>query len=130
VTVTVRALALAGLAVLVVVAVVVYLVWPGNHNGSSSGGPWFTALAAPFAPSTGTRTSACGVRIGPATVGVGHPRLPCGVRIEIEFQDKDVTTRVIDRGATRPGHDFDLTQALARELGVHGVQTIHWRFAH
>jgi len=129
VTVTVRALALAGLAVLVVAAVVVYLVWPRNHHNPSSGGPWFTALAAPYAPSTATRTSACGVTIGPGTLGVGHPRLPCGTQIEIEFQGKDVDTRVIDRGATRPGLDFEVTQALARELGLHGTQTIHWRLA-
>ncbi|HUJ92089.1 MAG TPA: hypothetical protein VLW05_05275 [Gaiellaceae bacterium] len=128
-TITVRALALAVLAVLAVVTAVVYMLWPGHHGSSSAGGAWFTALAAPFAPSTGTRTSACGVKIGPDTVGVGHPRLPCGVQIEIEFQGKDVSTRVIDRGATRPGHDFDLTQALARELGLHGTQTIHWRLA-
>jgi hypothetical protein len=129
VTITVRALALGILAVLAVVAAVVYMVWPRHHTGASTGGPWYTALAAPSAPSSGTRTSACGVKIGPATVGVGHPRLPCGVRIVVEFHGVDVSTRVIDRGAVVPGHDFDLTQALARELDLHGTQTIHWRFA-
>ena len=128
-TITVRALALATLAALAVVAAVVYMVWPRHHGSASAGGPWFTALAAPSAPSSGTRTSACGVKIGPATVGVAHPRLPCGVRIVVEFHGTDVTTRVIDRGAVVPGHDFDLTQALARELGLQGTQTIHWRFA-
>ena len=128
-TITVRALALAILAGLAVAAVVVYLVWPRHHTGTSTGGPWYTALAAPSAPSTGTRTSACGVKIGPDTVGVRHPRLPCGVRIVVEYHGVDVTTRVIDRGAVVPGHDFDLTQPLAGELGLHGRQTIHWRFA-
>jgi rare lipoprotein A (peptidoglycan hydrolase) len=69
------------------------------------------------------------VRIGPGTVGVAHPRLPCGVKIVIQFHGKQVATKVIDRGATTPGHDFDLTRALARQLGLQGVQTIHWRFA-
>ena len=128
-TITVRALALAIVGVVaVVVAVVVVSLWPQHHSGAA-GGPWYTALAAPYAPSTGTKTSACGVTIGPATVGVAHPRLPCGVRIVVEYGGKQVSTRVIDRGVTVPGHDFDLTRALARQLGLHGVQTIRWRFA-
>ncbi|HVM56955.1 MAG TPA: RlpA-like double-psi beta-barrel domain-containing protein [Gaiellaceae bacterium] len=128
-TITVRALALAVLAVLAVLAAVAYMVWPSHHSSTSTGGPWYTALASAFAPSSGTRTSACGVKIGPDTVGVAHPRLPCGVRIVVEYHGTDVATRVIDRGAVVPGHDFDLTQALARRLGLQGTQTIHWRFA-
>jgi rare lipoprotein A (peptidoglycan hydrolase) len=131
VTITVRALALAIVGVIaVVVAVVVVIFWPHHHpSAATAGGPWYIALAAPYAPSTGTKTSACGVKIGPGTVGVAHPRLPCGVRIVVEYGSKQVATRVIDRGVTVPGHDFDLTRALARRLGLHGVQTIHWRFA-
>jgi rare lipoprotein A (peptidoglycan hydrolase) len=125
-----RALALAIVGAAAVVAAVVYMVWPSHHSGSpASSGSWYTALAAPYAPSTATKTSACGVKIGPGTVGVAHPRLPCGVKIVIQFRGKQVATKVIDRGATTPGHDFDLTRALARQLGLQGVQTIHWRFA-
>jgi rare lipoprotein A (peptidoglycan hydrolase) len=127
----VRAVALAIVGAVAVVVVVVVMLWPHHHSGVSatSGGPWYTALAAPYAPSTGTKTSACGVKIGPDTVGVAHPRLPCGVKIVVEYHGKQVPTRVIDRGVTVPGHDFDLTRALARRLGLQGVQTIHWRFA-
>ena len=127
---TVRALALAIVGVVAVVVAVVVVLWPRHHSGASgtAGGPWYTALAAPYAPSTGTKTSACGVKIGPDTVGVAHPRLPCGVQIVVEYGGKQVPTRVIDRGVTVPGHDFDLTRALARRLGLQGVQTIHWRF--
>ncbi|HTZ06981.1 MAG TPA: septal ring lytic transglycosylase RlpA family protein [Gaiellaceae bacterium] len=124
-----RALALAIVGVLALVAVVVYLVRP-THHAPSSTGTWYTALATPYAPATGTKTSACGVRIGPATEGVSHPRLPCGVRITIAFKGREVTTRVIDRGPTTPGHDFDLTRALAAALHVQGTQQIDWRFAH
>jgi len=129
-TVRVRALALAIVGVVAVVVAVVVVLWPRHHSGASgtTGGPWYTALAAPYAPSTGTKTSACGVKIGPDTVGVAHPRLPCGVQIVVEYGGKQVPTRVIDRGVTVPGHDFDLTRALARRLGLQGVQTIHWRF--
>jgi hypothetical protein len=125
-----RALALAIVGALAVVGVVVYLVWPSGHGGSAAGsGTWFTALATPYAPATATKTSACGVRIGLATEGVSHPKLPCGVKITIEFRGRQVTTHVIDRGAT-PGHDFDLTRALARALHLQGTQSIRWRFAH
>ena len=129
--ITGRALALAIVGVVAaVVVIVVALLWPHHHPGApTAGGPWYTALAAPYAPSTATKTSACGVRIGLGTIGVAHPRLPCGVRIVVEYGGKQVPTRVIDRGVTVPGHDFDLTRALARRLGLHGVQTIHWRFA-
>ena len=130
-TTSVRALALAIVAAVAVVAAVVYMVWPHHHHGApaTAGGPWYTALAAPYAPSTATKTSACGVKIGPDTVGVAHPRLPCGVKIVVEYHGKQVPTSVIDRGVTVPGHDFDLTRALARRLGLQGVQTIQWRFA-
>ena len=123
-----RALALAIVGVLALVAVVVYLVRPKHHAPST--GTWYTALATPYASATGTKTSACGVRIGPATQGVSHPRLPCGVRITIAFRGREVTTRVIDRGPTTPGHDFDLTRALAAALHLQGTQQIQWRFAH
>jgi len=128
---TVRALALAIVGVVAVIVAVAVLLWPHHHAGAAgttAGGPWYAALAAPYAPSTGTKTSACGVKIGPDTVGVAHPRLPCGVQIVVEYGGKQVPTRVIDRGVTVPGHDFDLTRALARRLGLQGVQTIHWRF--
>jgi rare lipoprotein A (peptidoglycan hydrolase) len=129
-TTGVRALALAVVGVVaVVVAVVVFLVWPKHHNGTSAG-TWYTALATPYVLATATKTSACGVTIGPATEGVSHPRLPCGVKITISFRGRQVTTHVIDRGPTTPGHDFDLTRALAAALHLQGTQTIRWRFAH
>jgi len=120
---------LAGVALLALAVALVFSPLLRHKAKSSSATPWYTALAAPNAPSTGTKTSACGVKIGPDTLGVGHPRLPCGVKIVLEVHGKQVPTTVIDRGATTPGHDFDLTRALARRLGLQGVQTIQWRFA-
>ena len=38
-------------------------------------------------------------------------------------------TQVIDRGPNVPGRDFDITKALADRLGLHGTQTIQWRYA-
>jgi rare lipoprotein A (peptidoglycan hydrolase) len=92
-------------------------------------GQWYTALAAPYTPSSATRKSACDVAIGPKTAGVAHAVLPCGVKIYVKFGGKQVLTQVIDRGNTAPGREFDVTQALAKLIGLQGTQTIQWRFA-
>lgn len=124
-----RVAALAGIA-LIGIAV----AFAARHHGHSAAlptpaGQWYSALAAPYTPSTRSQKSACGVRIGPRTVGVAHPVLPCGAKIYIEFGGKEVLTQVIDRGHTAPGRTFDVTQELAKLLGLQGAQTIRWRFA-
>ena len=118
------------LGVVAVLAVALALVFSPlfRHNSKPSSAPWFTALAAPYAPSAGGKTD-CGRAIGAATIGVAHPVLPCGAKLELEFGGKNVLTRVIDRAPSVPGRTFDLTPALARRLGIQGTQTIHWRFA-
>jgi hypothetical protein len=55
--------------------------------------------------------------------------LPCGAKLWISYGDREVLTQVIDRGPNVPGRDFALTPALAKDLGLHGTQRIHWRFA-
>ncbi|HXY81510.1 MAG TPA: RlpA-like double-psi beta-barrel domain-containing protein [Gaiellaceae bacterium] len=100
-----------------------------RHKAKPASAPWYTALAAPYAPSGGSAKTACGRVIGAATIGVAHPVLPCGAKLEISFGGKHVVARVIDRAPSVPGHTFDLTRALARLLGVHGTQRIEWRFA-
>lgn len=129
-TASARALTLGGVA-LVAAAIALAVSQRSHHNGSTPAGAggWFTVLAAPYTATTTHRKSACGVAIGPQTMGVAHPVLPCGVKLFIRFGGKQVLTQVIDRGHTVPGRDFDLTIALARVLGVQGVQTVQWRFA-
>jgi rare lipoprotein A (peptidoglycan hydrolase) len=124
-----RVATLAGIA-LIGIAV----AFAARHHGRSTSlpspaGQWYSALAAPYTPSRRTEKSACGVRIGPRTIGVAHPVLPCGAKIYVEFNGKDVLTQVIDRGHTAPGRTFDVTQALAKLLGLQGSETIRWRFA-
>src|SRR5437763_16811534 len=103
-TVGLRAAMLAGVAL---VALAVALAWKhhGKHKQAlpTPAGQWYTALAAPYAPSTTTKTGACGVAIGPRTTGVAHPELPCGVKIYVKFGGKQVLTQVIDRGHVVPG---------------------------
>ena len=75
------------------------------------------------------RRTACGKPFLKTTEGVAHPVLPCGVRLYIRFQGREVLTQVVDRGPNVPGRDLDLTKALANRLDLHGTQTIQWRFA-
>jgi rare lipoprotein A (peptidoglycan hydrolase) len=125
-----RASALAGVALL---ALVLALAIKHHRKQGATlptpAGQYYTALAAPYTPSAKERKSACGVEIGPTTAGVAHPVLPCGVKVFIRFGGKQVLTQVIDHGHTVPGRDFDVTQALAKTLGLQGTQTIQWRFA-
>ena len=122
-------------AILAAVALVAVAIVFAVHRHSSTAtlpvaaGPWYTALAAPYTPSKGRTKSACGVAIGPKTIGVSHQLLPCGVKLYVEYKGKQVLTQVIDRGHTVPGREFDLTQALAKLLRLDGTQTIQWRFA-
>ncbi len=96
---------------------------PGTANG------YYTGRAAPYSPSSAHARTACGQAFTDKTQGVAHPVLPCGVRLYIRFHGREVLTQVIDRGPTVPGRDFDVTKALANRIGLHGSQTIQWRFA-
>lgn len=125
-----RAAALAGVALLaLVIALAVSHSHKKGNNVPQGAGAWYTALAAPYTPSTTTKTGACGVRIGPNTAGVAHAVLPCGVKLYVKFGGKQVLTQVVDRGHMPPGREFDVTQSLAKLLGLQGTQTIQWRFA-
>jgi rare lipoprotein A (peptidoglycan hydrolase) len=96
---------------------------PGTTNG------YYTGRAAPYSPTAADARTACGDPFTDRTQGVAHPVLPCGVRLYLRFHGKEVLTQVIDRGPNVPGRDFGVTKSLANRLGLHGSQTIQWRFA-
>ena len=77
--------------------------------------------------SGGTRPAAACSRAD--TDGIAHPTLPCGARIFVTYDGTTVLTQVVDRGPYAPGRQFDLTDALARRLGLRGVQTVEWSYA-
>ena len=125
-----RAAALAGIALLAVaIALALAHRSPKRSDVPEPVGTWYTAEAAAYTPSSSRKKGACGVVIGPATAGVAHPVLPCGAKIYVRFGRREVLTQVVDRGHTVPGHEFDVTQALAKLLGLEGTQTIQWRYA-
>jgi rare lipoprotein A (peptidoglycan hydrolase) len=93
------------------------------------GAGWYEALAAPYPAGSRRQRTACGQEIGPRTLGVAHPVLPCGVKLFISYGDAVVLTQVVDRGPAVPGRDFDVTRPLAARLGLEGTQQIRWRYA-
>ena len=92
-------------------------------------GRWYEAVVGTYGPGLYGRTSGCGVKLTRDTRGIAHPELPCGVKIVIANAGHEVRTVVIDKGLAGARHDFDVTQALADELGLTNVQLVRWRFA-
>jgi rare lipoprotein A len=125
-----REIALAGVALL---AAVLTLVATARQRDATSTLPEpsgsYAALAGSSGPGAFGKRTACGGVLKAETVGLAHPVLPCGVHIYVSYRGKHVLAQVIDRGPYVPGRQFDLTDALARQLGLRGVQEIHWSFA-
>ena len=125
-----RELALAAVALFAAVASLAITSWTRDEdNGLPVATGSYKALAGTSGPAAFGRHTACGETIRPNTIGVAHPVLPCGARIYITYHHKHVLTQVIDRGPYVPGRQFDLTEALARRLGLRGVQQIEWSYA-
>jgi rare lipoprotein A (peptidoglycan hydrolase) len=95
----------------------------GTPNG------YYTSLAAPYGPTPNHQRTACGEAFTSTLQGMAHPVLPCGVKIYIRFDGREVLTQVVDRGPNGPGRDFAITKALADRIGLHGTQQIEWRYA-
>ena len=131
-----REVALAAVALLATLAVLA-LGGRGETAGPSASaqpapaaaGRWTEAAVGTYGPGFFGKTTACGVRLTRTTRGVVHPVLPCGARLVVAHGGREVDTRVVDRGPYGPGQEFALTQALAEDLGVSGVQLVRWRFS-
>jgi len=89
---------------------------------------WQTARVGVFGGSADGRTTSCGVTLDSSTLGVRHPVLPCGVKLSLSAHGHEVRTEVVEQGGSA-GTAFDVTKALAEELGMSGKETIRWRFA-
>jgi hypothetical protein len=90
---------------------------------------WQTAIVGVLSPRTYVNKTSCGSTLDSGAMGIAHPVLPCGVDLVVSFGGRQVRTEVVQRGPVSGGRDFDLTQALAERLGVHGRKKIQWRFA-
>ena len=125
-----REVALAGLALLAATIALAVAAQTRTRNGAAAEPVGsYVALAGSSGPQAFGRHTACGGVLGPDTEGVAQPTLPCGVRLFITYRGQTVLTQVVDRGPYEPGRQFDLTDALARRLGLQGVQQIRWSYA-
>ena len=131
-----RELVLAAIALLAAVGAVAVASVRDDTSGPrlpasvpAPGGGWYTALAASRGQGFAKARTACGHRVGPRSIGVAHPVLPCDTKLFIAYGGKEVLTQVLGVGPTVPGREFELTRALARELGLQGTQQIRWRYA-
>ncbi len=125
---------LAGAALVAILGTVAFdRAEAGGGNGGDDAPPvvgrWYEAVVGTYGPGLYGNTTACGVKLTRQTRGVAHPELPCGVKVVLANGGQEVQTAVIDKGLVGARHDFDVTQALAEDLGLSGVQLVRWRFA-
>jgi predicted RNA-binding Zn-ribbon protein involved in translation (DUF1610 family) len=111
----------------------------GAQRGADESAAALTSAPAPagwniaFAGSRGATGDAqrttCGQVLAPQSLGVTHPVLPCGAKIILRSGNKQVLTEVIDNTLVEPGRQLEVTEALARKLGIDGTVELQWRFA-
>jgi hypothetical protein len=126
-----RQAALAAGALLATLAVLA-LGSRGDEPSPRAVGPnirWESAVVGLLSAEAYERTTACGIELDSGTLGVAHPLLPCGVDLIVALNGKEVRTEVVERAPVEAGHEFDVTRALADELGLSGTHEIRWRFA-
>lgn len=131
-----RLLALAAVALLGAIAALA-IVEQRSSDGTAAaatgaiapGGGWYSALAGSRGVAGDAERTSCGLILTARSLGVTHPVLPCGARILIRFGGDTVLTEVIDNRLKSSGRQFELTDLLARRLGLDGTQEVDWRFA-
>ena len=92
---------------------------------------WNTAFAGSRGPAGDALRTSCGQLLAPESLGVTHPVLPCGARLVLRRDGEHVLTEIIDSALVDPGHQLEVTQALAELLGIEESDTVEleWRFA-
>jgi hypothetical protein len=79
-----------------------------------------------YGPGFWGRRTACGVKLTRTTIGVAHKSLPCGARVTLFYDGRELEVPVIDRGPFTNRLSFDLTQATAQQLGMLQTSRIGW----
>ena len=82
------------------------------------------ANASFFGPGLFGNPTFCGQTLTAALLGVAHRTLPCGTRVAILYDRREIIVPVVDRGPFNAGYDWDLTQATADVLGFTTSGTI------
>jgi hypothetical protein len=90
---------------------------------------WNIAFAGSRGATGDAQRTTCGQVLSPESLGVTHPVLPCGAKVIVRSGNKQVLTEVIDNALVEPGRQLEVTDALARILGIDGTVELEWRFA-
>jgi hypothetical protein len=90
---------------------------------------WNIAFAGSRGAAGDAQRTTCGQVLGPKSLGVTHPVLPCGAKIVLRHGSRQVLTEVIDNTLVEPGRQLEVTDELARMLGIDGTVELEWRFA-
>lgn len=94
------------------------------------GGGWYRGVAAPEGRAfRGDGPTDCGHVLTTESLGVAHAVLPCDAKLYIRLGDRMVLTQVLAHGPRVAAHDFELTPALARRLGLRSPELIAWRYS-
>lgn len=83
----------------------------------SNGGWTAVQNATWYGPGLWGNSTACGMILRPAVIGVANKNLPCGTNVTFTFNGRRASATVIDRGPYRKGYAWDLTKKLAKRLG-------------
>lgn len=99
-----------------------------KSTGASSRHRIFSALrpghASYYGPGLYGNGVACGGTLTPSTRGVAHKSLPCGTKVTLQYGNRTVVAKVIDRGPYIAGRDWDLTEQTRNDLGFGGVGVV------
>jgi hypothetical protein len=98
-------------------------------QGAVAPGGWYEALAATRGPVGDAERTTCGLVLTTRSLGVTHAVLPCGTKILLRYGDETLLTEVIDTKLKSPGNQIELSEEIARRLGLDGIQRVDWRFA-
>ncbi|HUF01920.1 MAG TPA: hypothetical protein VMN35_05805 [Gaiellaceae bacterium] len=92
---------------------------------------WNTAFAGSRGPAGDALRTTCGHLLAPESLGATHPVLPCGARLVFRRGGDQILTEVIDNALVDPGHQLEVTEALAELLDIPEEDTVEleWRFA-
>ena len=90
---------------------------------------WNIAFAGSRGPAGDAQRTTCGQVLGPKSLGVTHPVLPCGAKVVLRYGSSQVLTEVIDNTLAEPGRQLEVTDELGRMLDIDGTVELEWRFA-
>jgi len=126
---------LAAIALLAAIAAMAIVAQRGTDAGAaaltSAPAPagWNIAFAGSRGATGDAQRTTCGQVLTPQSLGVTHPVLPCGAKIILRSGNRQVLTEVIDNTLVEPGRQLEVTEALAKRLGIDGTVELQWRFA-